>query len=103
MPTLKHLIEELRKIDVDPDEVRIPGQLYDDLIDDAEASRNAVINLPNLERFIEDIQKRLPELDFEGRRLALDMLDITVYLDNENVEIKGIIDTSIVLMCSEGR
>jgi hypothetical protein len=36
MPTLKHLIEELRKIDVDPDEVRIPGQLYDDLVDDAE-------------------------------------------------------------------
>jgi hypothetical protein len=36
MPTLKHLIEELRKIDVDPDEVRIPGQLYDDLMDDAE-------------------------------------------------------------------
>jgi hypothetical protein len=33
---LKHLIEELRKIDVDPDEVRIPGQLYDDLVDDAE-------------------------------------------------------------------
>jgi len=67
------------------------------------ASRNAVINLPNLERFIEDIQKRLPELDFEGKRLALDMLDITVYLDNENVEIKGIINTGIVLTPSEGR
>jgi hypothetical protein len=36
MPTLKHLIEELRKIDVDPDEIRIPGQLYDDLVNDAE-------------------------------------------------------------------
>jgi hypothetical protein len=36
MPTLRHLLEELRKIDVDPDEVRIPGQLYDDLVDDAE-------------------------------------------------------------------
>jgi hypothetical protein len=36
MPTLKYLIEELRKIDVDPDDVRIPGQLYDDLVDDAE-------------------------------------------------------------------
>lgn len=36
MPTLKHLLEELRRIRVDPDEVRIPGQLYEDLVDDAE-------------------------------------------------------------------
>ena len=36
MPTLRHLLEELRQIKVDPDDVRIPGQLYDDLIDDAE-------------------------------------------------------------------
>lgn len=36
MPTLKHLLEELRKIKVDPDEIRIPGQLYDSLVDDAE-------------------------------------------------------------------
>jgi hypothetical protein len=34
--TLKHLLEELKKIKVDPDEVRIPGQLYDDFVDDAE-------------------------------------------------------------------
>ena len=36
MPTLKQLLEELRKIDVDPDEVRIPGQLYDGLVDQAD-------------------------------------------------------------------
>jgi hypothetical protein len=36
MPTLKHLLEELQKISVDPDEVHIPGQLYDDLVGDAE-------------------------------------------------------------------
>ena len=36
MPALKHLIEELRKIDVDPDEVRIHGLLYDDLVDQGE-------------------------------------------------------------------
>lgn len=36
MPSLKHLIEELRKIDVDPDELHIPGQLYDDLLDQGE-------------------------------------------------------------------
>jgi hypothetical protein len=36
MPTLKNLLEELRKIQVNPEEVRIPGQLYDALVDDAE-------------------------------------------------------------------
>ena len=36
MPTLRHLLEELRNIKVDPDEVRTPGQLYDDLVDNAE-------------------------------------------------------------------
>lgn len=36
MPTLKHLIEELRKLSVDPDELRIPGQLYDDLVEQGE-------------------------------------------------------------------
>ena len=55
-------------------------------------SQDALINVPNLERFIEDIQKRLSELDFEGKRLALDMLGITVWLDGENVEVTGIID-----------
>jgi len=34
--TLEHLLQELRKVKVDPDEIRIPGQLYDDLVDDAE-------------------------------------------------------------------
>ena len=36
MPNLKHLLDELRKLGVDPDEVRLPGQLYDDLVDQAE-------------------------------------------------------------------
>jgi site-specific DNA recombinase len=56
------------------------------------ASQDAVINVPNLERFIEDMQKRLPELDFEGKRLALDMLGITVYLDSQNVEVTGVFE-----------
>jgi site-specific DNA recombinase len=56
------------------------------------ASQNAVINVPNLERFIEDMQNRLPELDFEGKRLALDMLGITVWLDGESIEVTGTID-----------
>jgi site-specific DNA recombinase len=65
------------------------------------ASQDAVINVPNLERFIENMQKRLPELDFEGKRLALDMLGITVYLDGDNVEVTGVIDSEKqVLHCS---
>ena len=36
MPTLKHLLDEILKLNVDPDEVRMPGQLFDDLVDQAE-------------------------------------------------------------------
>jgi hypothetical protein len=36
MPTLKHLLEELEKMTVDPDEIRVPGTLYDDLVAQAE-------------------------------------------------------------------
>jgi len=38
MPTLKHLLEELGLIDVKPEDVRIPGQVYDDIVADAEQS-----------------------------------------------------------------
>jgi hypothetical protein len=36
MPTLKHLFEELQKLAVDPGEIRVPGKLYDDLVEQAE-------------------------------------------------------------------
>ncbi len=36
MPTLQHLIDELRKLRINPEEIRINGQLYDELIDDAD-------------------------------------------------------------------
>ena len=36
MPTLRHLLDELRDMDVDPNDVRLPGTLYDDLVDQAE-------------------------------------------------------------------
>ncbi|MDO8686963.1 MAG: hypothetical protein Q7K41_00055, partial [Dehalococcoidales bacterium] len=35
----------------------------------------------------------LSTLDFEGKRQALDMLGITVWLDGEAVEVTGVIDT----------
>ena len=34
----------------------------------------------------------MPELDFNGKRLALDMLGITIWLDGENVEVTGVIE-----------
>ena len=36
MPTLKHLLDELHKINVDPDDIRVPAQLYDDFVEQAE-------------------------------------------------------------------
>lgn len=36
MPTLRHLLEELKKLAVDPDDIRVPGQLYDEFIKQAE-------------------------------------------------------------------
>ena len=70
------------------------------------ASHEAAVNVPNLERFLEDIQKRLPGLDFEGKRLALDMLGITVWLDNDSVEVTGTIDPEVSVTAtthSQGR
>jgi site-specific DNA recombinase len=63
-----------------------------DLERQLKVSQDAVINIPKLEGFIERMQSRLPQLDFEGKRLALDMLGITVWLDGENVEVTGAID-----------
>ncbi len=68
------------------------------------ASQDAVINVPNLERFIKDMQDKLPNLDFEGKRLALDMLGITIWLDGEAVEITGVIspeDSAIAYTSSQ--
>ena len=36
MPNLKHLLDDLKELDIAPEEVRIPGQLYDNLIAEAE-------------------------------------------------------------------
>ena len=38
MPNLKHLLEDLEEIGVEPNTVRILGQLYDSMVADAEES-----------------------------------------------------------------
>jgi len=55
------------------------------------ASQDAVISIPKLESFIERIQSRISNLNFEGKRMALDMLDIKVWLDGASVEITGVL------------
>ena len=37
MPDLRHLLEELKELGVEPKAIRIPAQLYDSLVADAEA------------------------------------------------------------------
>ena len=59
-------------------------------------SQDAVINVPKLEGFIRDIQDKLPNLDFEGKCLALDMLGITVWVDGENIEVTGTIEPELL-------
>ena len=38
MPNLKHLLEELEELGVELKRIRIPGQLYDNIVADAEDS-----------------------------------------------------------------
>ena len=58
------------------------------------ASRNAVTNVPQIEGFIRTMQNRLSNLDFDIKRLASHALDITVWLDGQDVEITGAIPIS---------
>jgi hypothetical protein len=37
MPNLKHLLDELEELDVDPRQVKLPGPLYDELLDQGES------------------------------------------------------------------
>jgi len=65
----------------------------------SQASREASISLPKLEAYIQYIREKLATLDFDMKRLALDMLNIKVWLDGQNVEIAGtmpVSDTRIV-------
>jgi site-specific DNA recombinase len=56
------------------------------------ASQDAVISMPKLESFIERMQGHIGTLDFESKPQVLDMLGITVWLDDQNVDITGVID-----------
>jgi site-specific DNA recombinase len=55
------------------------------------ASQDAVVNVPKLERFVDLMRQKLTTLDYETKRMALDMLGIKVWLDGGSVEITGVI------------
>ena len=55
------------------------------------ASQEAIISLPKLERFVELMRQKLSTLDYETKRLALEMLNIKVWLDGQNIEITGVL------------
>ena len=55
------------------------------------ASQEAAISLPKLEHFIKLLRQKLTMLDYDTKRMALDMLGIKVWLDGHNVEVTGVI------------
>ncbi|MFC1909895.1 hypothetical protein ACFLXC_01205 [Chloroflexota bacterium] len=59
-----------------------------------QACQDMAANLPEHERFIQMLQG-IDSLDFEGRRLALQMLGIAVLIDGDKVDSRGKIGTEI--------
>ena len=57
----------------------------------AQASREAAVCLPKLEEYVQLVREKLTDLGFDMKRLALDMLNIKVWLDGSSVEIAGAI------------
>jgi site-specific DNA recombinase len=55
------------------------------------ASQEAAVSVPKLEQFVRSMKERLATLDFETKRMTLDMLDIKVWLDGDNIEITGVL------------
>jgi DNA repair exonuclease SbcCD ATPase subunit len=53
--------------------------------------REGVARIPKMEEYIRLVQEKLTTLDFDMKRLALDMLNIKVWLDGQSVEITGTI------------
>lgn len=59
--------------------------------DDAALLFKAAVSVPKLEAYIKLIREKLSTLDFDMKRLALDMLNIKVWIDGQSVEITGTI------------
>ena len=55
------------------------------------SGKEAAVSLPKLEELVQRIQEKLATPDFQTKRMAIDMLNIKVWLDGDNVEITGAI------------
>ena len=68
-----------------------------------QTSREAAVSLPKLEEYIQLVREKLTDLDFDMKRLALEMLNIKIWIDGSNVEITGTIpieDSEVVTKSS---
>ena len=54
-----------------------------------QVSNEATVSLPKLETYIQLVRDKLSTLDFDMKRLALDTLNIKVWIDGSSVEITG--------------
>jgi len=52
---------------------------------------NKATSIPKMEEYIRLVQEKLTTLDFDMKRLALDMLNIKVWFDGQSVEVTGTI------------
>ena len=50
-------------------------------------SHEVAVSVPKLEAYIKLIREKLSTLDFDMKRIALDMLNIKVWIDGQSVEI----------------
>jgi site-specific DNA recombinase len=61
------------------------------------ACQVATDDIPRLEEFVKKIQAKLGNLNFERRRLVLDALGITIWINHDDIEITGSIGDDIVI------
>lgn len=59
------------------------------------ASEDSVVSIPKLEHIIELLRQQLKDPDFATKRDFIESLGITIWLDGEEVEVKGTIDPNI--------
>lgn len=62
-----------------------------------EAGKSAIVDMERANEFIKFLQSKIENADFDQKRLALEMLDITVWIEGKRARIKGAIGSDIVI------
>ena len=63
-------------------------------------SREAAVSLPKLEVYVQLVREKLTTLDFDIKRLALEMLNIKILLNGPSVEINASIPVEDVAIAT---